>query len=212
MPSFRIVVAPFIILALSVPAITQTKAVPRVQPMPAPSRQVSGSNASQMAPRTSRLATVNPLQSVRTTVSPIPVNAAGVSSISLQNAATPMSVQMPTARSSSGTVVVDYQNGLLSVAAEKAELGEVLKLVGSKIGTSIEVSPDIATDPVVAHISPAPPSQVLAQLLDGPQLEYIVMGSDESGHVLNRVVVRKRDGFARQPLVAIKNQVSGGAK
>jgi hypothetical protein len=192
-------------------AIGQTKAAPPVSSKPAPSHQVAGSNAPQILPPASRLNAVSP-QQVRPEVSSIPVNAATVSSMPMQNAAAPMGAQVPTARSISGTVSVDYRNGLLSVVAERAELGEVLKLVGSKIGTSIEVAPDITADPVVAHISPATPSQVLAQLLDGPQLEYIVMGSDESGHVLNRVVVRKRNGFARQPLVAIRNQASGAAK
>lgn len=206
MPSFRTVVAPFIFLALSVPAIGQTKVAPPVQPKPVPSRQLSGAYASQSAPTANRLGTVNSAQQVRPAVSPIVANGAAVSSMPMQNSAAPGSAQLPTARSASGTLLVDYHNGLLSVAAERVELGQVLKLVGSKIGTSIEVAPDITAEPVVAHIRPAPPSQVLAQLLDGPQLEYIVMGSDESGHILNRVVVRKRDGFARQPLVAIKNQ------
>ena len=189
MSSFKTVLAPFIILVLAAPAFGQTKVAP--QPKPAPSRQAVAPPASFP-----------------------PANAAPVSSSSMpiQNTAAATSPQLPTARSASGTVVVEYRKGLLSLMAERAELGQVLKIVGSKIGTSIEVAPDITADPVVAHISPAPPSQVLAQLLDGPQLEYIVMGSDESGHVLNRVVVRKRNGFARQPLVAIKSQASGAAK
>ena len=211
MPSLRIVVASFINLGLAMAAIGQTKAAPPVSSKPAPSHQVPASNAPQILPPASRLNAVSP-QQVRPAVSPIALNAATVSSMPMQNAAAPMGAQVPTARSISGAVLVDYRNGLLSVVAERAELGEVLKLVGSKIGTSIEVAPDITAYPVVAHISPATPGQVLAQLLDGPQLEYIVMGSDESGHVLNRVVVRKRNGFARQPLVAIRNQASGAAK
>ncbi|HJT53402.1 MAG TPA: hypothetical protein VJ848_06090 [Candidatus Angelobacter sp.] len=132
-----------------------------------------------------------------------PANAAATGPASAQGASASTTLQS-LAQTTSGTVSVNYRNGLLSVVAERAELGKVLQLVGSKIGTSIEVAPEITTDPVIAYISQATPTQVLAQLLDGPQLEYIVMGSDESGHVLNRVIVRKRSSFARQPLVAVK--------
>jgi len=105
---------------------------------------------------------------------------------------------------SPGALAIDYRNGEVTVVAEKAELGKVLELLGKKIGTSIEVAPDVARDPVVAHLGPVTPTQALAQLLDGPTLEYIVMGSDDSGHLLQRVVVRRRNSFAREPLVAVK--------
>jgi type II secretory pathway component GspD/PulD (secretin) len=103
-----------------------------------------------------------------------------------------------------GALSIDYRNGEVTVVAEKAELGKVLELLGKKIGASIEVAPEIAKDPVVAHLGPVAPTQALAQLLDGPTLEYIVMGSDETGHVLQRVVVRRRNSFGREPLVAVK--------
>ena len=108
----------------------------------------------------------------------------------------------------SGALSVDYRNGEVTVVAEKAELGKVLELLGKKIGTTIEVAPEIARDPVVARLGPVTPTQALAQLLDGPTLEYIVMGSDDSGHVLQRVVVRRRNSFAREPLVAVKAEAA----
>jgi hypothetical protein len=109
---------------------------------------------------------------------------------------------------SPAALTVEYRNGEVTVVAEKAELGKVLELLGKKIGTAIEVAPEVAKDPVVAHLGPVAPTQALAQLLDGPTLEYIVMGSDESGHVLQRVVVRRRNSFAREPLVAVKAGVA----
>ena len=144
-------------------------------------------------------------QPVNPDISPASPNPATAATSPAQIASTPINGQATSVpQAASETVSVNYRNGLLSVVTDKAELGKVLQLVGSKIGTSIEVAPEVAADPVVAHISPAPPTQVLAQLLDGPQLEYIVMAADESGRFLNRVVVRRRSSFARQPLVAIK--------
>lgn len=103
-----------------------------------------------------------------------------------------------------GAFAVDYREGRLSVVAEKAELGKVLRMLGEKTGASIEVSPEVAKEPVVARLGPDAPNQVLSELLDSPHLEYIVMGSDDDTHRLQRIVVRKRASFARQPLAAMK--------
>jgi hypothetical protein len=101
---------------------------------------------------------------------------------------------------------VDYRDGLLSVVAEKAELGKVMNLVGSKTGATIEVAPEVTGEPVVAHLGPGSPRQILSQLLDSPHLTYIVMGSDEDG-ALQRIVIRKRNSFGRQPAVAMRAPV-----
>ncbi|MGE5322831.1 MAG: hypothetical protein ACM3SW_08215 [Actinomycetota bacterium] len=107
---------------------------------------------------------------------------------------------------SSRLFAIDYRNGRVSLVAERAELGKVLEAIGKKIGASIEVAPDVASEPVVARIGPATPAQVLVQLLDGPKLEYIVIGSDDGGKGLKRVVVRRRNTFGREPLAAMKTQ------
>jgi hypothetical protein len=214
MPSYRIAATLVISSVLSISAIGQTKNAGAGQAKPLPSHSLSSSAAHVSSTQPQAPANISPggvslPHAVQPAISQVQGNTAA--SAPAQSASAPASLQVPT---TSGTVSVDYRNGLLSVVADKAELGKVLQLVGSKIGTSIEVAPEIAADPVIDHISPAPPAQVLAQLLDGPQLEYIVIGSDESGHVLNRVVVRKRSSFARQPLVAIKApaQAAGVAK
>lgn len=121
--------------------------------------------------------------------------------------AAPITAKAPLPKAdSAGLFAVDYRDGQLSVVAEKAELGKLLAALGKKIGASIEVAPEVASEPVVARIGPATPAQVLAQLLDGPKLEYIVMGSDESGHGLKRVIVRRRNTFGREPLAGMKAQ------
>jgi hypothetical protein len=102
-----------------------------------------------------------------------------------------------------GAFAVDYRGGRLSVVAEKAELGKVLRRLGEKTGASIEVAPEVEKEPVVARLGPAATNQVLSELLDSPHLEYIVMGSDD-GQTLKRIVVRRRASFARQPLVTMK--------
>ncbi len=142
-----------------------------------------------------------PVQTVQPTVTqPQPAPVGPQASAPFQ----PIHVAEAQKTTSAGALAVDYRNGEVTVIAEKAELGKVLELLGKKIGTSIEVAPEVAKDPVVAHLGPVTPTQALAQLLDGPTLEYIVMGSDDSGHVLQRVIVRRRNSFGREPLVAVK--------
>ena len=95
-----------------------------------------------------------------------------------------------------GLAAVDYRKGLLSVVSEHATLAKVLTLVGGKIGATIEVANDVGKEAVVAHLGPASPDQVLRNLLDSPSVDYIIMGGDE----VNRVIVRRRQSFGRQPL------------
>ncbi len=95
-----------------------------------------------------------------------------------------------------GLAAVDYRKGLLSVVSDHATLDKVLTLVGGKIGATIEVANDVGKEAVVAHLGPASPDQVLRNLLDSPSVDYIIMGGDE----VNRVIVRRRQSFGRQPL------------
>ena len=208
MPSYKIATALLIGLISSISGLGQTRTAAPAQSKPLPAHPVSGSNARVAGAQTANTTTLR--QKVNPAILQAPASATETGPASAQGASASTTLQS-VAQTTSGTISVNYHNGLLSVVAERAELGKVLQLVGSKIGTSIEVAPEITTDPVIAHISPATPTQVLAQLLDGPQLEYIVMGSDESGHVLNRVIVRKRSSFARQPLVAIKTPTTAQA-
>lgn len=129
------------------------------------------------------------------------------------NGPAPTTAQAPLAKPDpAGLFAIDYRNGKVSVVAERAELGKLLAALGKKIGASIEVAPEVAKEPVVARVGPATPTQVLAQLLDGPQLEYIVLGADDSGLGLKRVVVRRRNTFGREPLTLMKAQAGSSRR
>jgi len=133
--------------------------------------------------------------------SPLPVT---IPSAAMPTAA----VTQPAKPDSSGMFAIDYRAGQLSVVADKAELGNVMKLLGEKIGASVEVSADVTTEPVVARLGPAAPNQILAELLDSSHLEYIVMGSDENGLGIQRIVVHKRAALGREPLIATRRQTT----
>lgn len=94
-------------------------------------------------------------------------------------------------------MAVDFRQGKLSVVAERAPLGKLLALVATKTGTHIDVAPEMAQEIVAAKLGPASASEVLSALLDGPKIEYIILGANnESG--IQRVVVRRKQGLGRQ--------------
>lgn len=98
-------------------------------------------------------------------------------------------------------MAIDYRQGQLSLVADHAPLGKLLALVASKTGATIEVAPEMAQELVAARLGPATPNEVLSALLDGPKLEYIILGSDSPGGV-SKVIVRRNKNFMGQPAMA----------
>ena len=87
---------------------------------------------------------------------------------------------------------VDYASGQLSVVADNAPLGFVLKLIAAKTGAVIDLAPELQNEPVVAHVGPSPVRDVLTALLDSPKIDYVVLGGSDESDRLQRVVVRMR--------------------
>lgn len=95
---------------------------------------------------------------------------------------------------------VEFQQGKLTVDAKNADLGRVLHLIGVKTGAAIEIAPEIAAEPVVVHLGPGSPNEVLTALLSSPRIDFIIMGSDEPGE-LKSVTVSRRASLGREPVV-----------
>lgn len=72
---------------------------------------------------------------------------------------------------------VTYQNGLLTIAAQNATLGEILREVRKLTGASIDVPQAGAGERVVVQIGPGAPRDVLALLLNGTSFNYVMLGS-----------------------------------
>lgn len=103
-------------------------------------------------------------------------------------------------------MAVDYRQGQLTLVADHAPLGKVLDLVAARIGASIDVSLELKHELVAARLGPATPNDVLTALLDGPQIDYIILGSDNLGGV-QRVVVRRKQSFGRQPAAVASQSI-----
>jgi hypothetical protein len=83
---------------------------------------------------------------------------------------------------------VTFGNGLLTIVAENATLGDVLRAVGTQTGAAIEMSTD-ATERVVTHLGPGPARDVIAKLMSGSHFNYVILGSAARTDHIDRLIV-----------------------
>jgi hypothetical protein len=88
---------------------------------------------------------------------------------------------------------VAFQNGLLTITAPNSTLGDVLRAVRKQTSADIDV-PANANERVAVHLGPAPPREVMADLLNGSHFNYILLGSPENTSSLVRVVLVAKTG------------------
>lgn len=88
---------------------------------------------------------------------------------------------------------VTYRNGLLTVAANNSTLGDILNLVRTRTGASIEYPAALSQERVAAIVGPAPAPQVLATLLNGTRFDYILLGMDGRPDLLQRAIITPRE-------------------
>lgn len=88
---------------------------------------------------------------------------------------------------------VAFQNGLLTITAANSTLGDVLREVRKQTSADIDV-PANANERVAVRLGPAPPREVVADLLNGSHFNYILLGSPENPSSLVRVVLVAKTG------------------
>ncbi|HXY51570.1 MAG TPA: AMIN domain-containing protein [Terriglobales bacterium] len=95
-------------------------------------------------------------------------------------------------------LTVGFQDGLLSIAADRASLAEVLYQIQVQTGAEIAVPSGVEQEKVSATLGPALACAVLAQLLDGSPYNLIILGSFEDSSSLDRVILTpKLLGFSQ---------------
>ena len=94
-------------------------------------------------------------------------------------------------------VEVTFQNGNLSIWANKATLAEVLYEVHKRTGAEIAIPSGAEQEQVVTKIGPAPAREVLAALLNGSRFNFIMVGTDHDTS-LRSVILSVRGGAAPQ--------------
>jgi hypothetical protein len=90
---------------------------------------------------------------------------------------------------------VTYHNGQLSIVAHNATLREILEMVRSQTGATIDIPPG-ANERVVVRLGPGPAPQVLAALLTGSDFNFVVLSSDRDSQAVAVVVLSPKTGTA----------------
>jgi hypothetical protein len=87
-------------------------------------------------------------------------------------------------------VTVTFENGMLSIHADKATLAQVLFEVQRQTQAEIAIPAGAEQEEVAAELGPAPARDVLGSLLNGSPYKFIFVGNELS---LERVILTRRD-------------------
>jgi len=82
---------------------------------------------------------------------------------------------------------VSYENGLLSIAAENASLRQIMEQVRAATGAAVEVP--YFEERISVHLGPQPPATVLAGLLEGSHLNFIIVGDPTDAHIITVIQI-----------------------
>ena len=87
----------------------------------------------------------------------------------------------------------------MTIHANNATLSEILFQIHNTTGAEIAIPSGAEQDRVAADFGPGTPSQVLAQLLNGSGLNFVVVGSEDDPNGLRSVVLSRTAGGVDPP-------------
>jgi hypothetical protein len=87
------------------------------------------------------------------------------------------------------TPPVTYANGKLAICAQGTTLKELLQAVSFATGAVVEFPHDHAGEHISADIGPGPVRDVLATLLNGSGLNYVMLGPRNNPSALQRLIL-----------------------
>ena len=102
-------------------------------------------------------------------------------------------------------VNVQFAKGQLSIHAGNASLSEVLYQIQKKTGAEIAIPAGTEQEPVAGDFGPASPNEVLTELLNGSQLNFVVIGSDVDPNVLHSLILSRKGADADPPAPFAQN-------
>lgn len=91
-------------------------------------------------------------------------------------------------------VEVSFENGLLSIRSNKANLSDVLAEIHRRTGADIAIPAGAESEQVFTSLGPGAPKEVLAALLNGSHFNFIVIGSERDPGGIRQVVLTPKQG------------------
>jgi hypothetical protein len=97
---------------------------------------------------------------------------------------------------------VSYEDGQLTIVAENSKLGDILAAVSERMGADIEIPASASDERIWVRLGPGPARRVLAALLGGTDLDYIIQASETDPEGIQSVLLTPRTKAAGAPIVA----------
>ena len=98
-------------------------------------------------------------------------------------------------------VTVQFASGQMSIHAHDATLSEVLYQIQKITGAEIAIPSGTEQERVAGDFGPGAPNQVLAELLNGSPLNFVVIGSNADPTVLRSVVLSRKGANEDSPAI-----------
>jgi hypothetical protein len=121
---------------------------------------------------------------VQTELSPAPQNERQVESIAPPN-----------------KLQVDFRDNLLRIDAENNTLQDTLKAVSARTGAEIQFPAGELGELIFVHLGPGSPRDVITQLLNGSQFNYVILSSASEPHGITRLILSSA-GLARESVTS----------
>ncbi|MHB8215540.1 MAG: AMIN domain-containing protein [Candidatus Sulfotelmatobacter sp.] len=120
----------------------------------------------------------------------------------------PTQVSAPPPPAGKPRLEVSFQDGLLSISSNKANLSEILFAIHQRTGAEIAIPAGAEQDEVAADFGPGPAPEVLAHLLNGSKFNFMILSSPTDPHALDRVILSPR---SEGPISAARSQAPPAA-
>jgi hypothetical protein len=106
--------------------------------------------------------------------------------------------------------IVVYYDGLLAVTAQDAALGDILESVHAS--TDALVDAPALEEHVSVQLMPRAPVQVIASLLEGMNLNYVILGGTSEQDRLRYLAVSRKPTVAEAPVASVQRDLSADAR
>lgn len=123
----------------------------------------------------------------------------------------PAAVPVPPVPQPAPRVMVRFQNGLLSIRADKASLAEVLSEVQRRTGADIPIPGGADQELVAANIGPMPADAALASLFNGSRFNFILVSSADNPAALRSVILTPKNGLPPGQVISAVSPAAGRA-
>ena len=107
--------------------------------------------------------------------------------------------------------IITFQDGKLTIVAENSSLDDTLQAISERTGAVLELHVANLQERIFAHLGPGPARDVVAELLDGSSLNYVLQSPDADPSGLQLLAISSRSGSQQHPAEVAESAVAQSA-